>query len=126
MNDINFTFIVLFFTIGFFIWGKLRSDLVALISMLALLLGGVLTTNDAFSGFSNSTVIMIAALFVVGEGLSRTGVTACPSGGRSGRKQLGQNHGGHDDRDRISLCVYQQHRDRGNFVAGGCCHCVAD
>jgi di/tricarboxylate transporter len=76
MNDINFTFIVLFFTIGFFIWGKLRSDLVALISMLALLLGGVLTTNDAFSGFSNSTVIMIAALFVVGEGLSRTGVTA--------------------------------------------------
>ena len=76
MNDINFTFIVLFLTIVFFIWGRLRSDLVALISMLALLLGGVLTTNEAFSGFSNSTVIMIAALFVVGEGLSRTGVTA--------------------------------------------------
>jgi len=76
MNDINFTFIVLFLTIVFFIWGKLRSDLVALISMLALLLGGVLKTNEAFSGFSNSTVIMIAALFIVGEGLSRTGVTA--------------------------------------------------
>ena len=76
MNDINFTFIVLFLTIVFFIWGRLRSDLVALISMLALLLGGVLKTNEAFSGFSNSTVIMIAALFVVGEGLSRTGVTA--------------------------------------------------
>lgn len=76
MNDINFTFIVLFLTIVFFIWGRLRSDLVALISMLALLLRGVLTTNEAFSGFSNSTVIMIAALFVVGEGLSRTGVTA--------------------------------------------------
>ena len=42
----------------------------------ALYLAGIITLNQAFSGFGNSTVIMIAALFVVGDGLSRTGVTA--------------------------------------------------
>jgi di/tricarboxylate transporter len=71
-----YTFLVLAVTIVLFIWGKIRSDLVAGISLLALFVGGILTTSEAFSGFGDSTVIMIAALFVVGEGLSRTGVTA--------------------------------------------------
>lgn len=76
MNPVNYTFLVLASTIVFFVWGKIRSDLVALISMLALFFGGVLNTGQILGGFSNSTVVMIAALFVVGEGLSRTGVTA--------------------------------------------------
>lgn len=45
-------------------------------SVLALFLAGILSLDQALAGFSDSTVIMIAALFVVGEGLSRTGVTA--------------------------------------------------
>ncbi|MFO7682583.1 MAG: SLC13 family permease, partial [Chloroflexota bacterium] len=63
-------------TIVLFIWGKIRSDLIAVVSLLALFVGGILTTSEALSGFGDSTVIMIAALFVVGEGLSRTGVTS--------------------------------------------------
>lgn len=70
------TFVILAITIILFIWGRWRSDLVALVSLLALYLTGILSTEQALSGFSNSTVVMIAALFVVGEGLSRTGVTA--------------------------------------------------
>ncbi|MFN2247559.1 MAG: SLC13 family permease [Candidatus Promineifilaceae bacterium] len=70
------TFIILILTIILFVWGRLPSDLVALMALLALFLSGTLTAEQALSGFSNSTVIMIAALFVVGEGLSRTGVTA--------------------------------------------------
>ncbi|MFN2137198.1 MAG: SLC13 family permease [Candidatus Promineifilaceae bacterium] len=70
------TFAILAVTILLFVWGKIRSDLVALLALLALFLSGILSTEQALSGFSNSTVIMIAALFVVGEGLSRTGVTA--------------------------------------------------
>lgn len=70
------TFIILGITIILFVHGKLRSDLVALMSLLALFLTGVLTSQQALAGFSDSTVILIAALFVVGEGLSRTGVTA--------------------------------------------------
>lgn len=71
-----FTFLILAIAIALFIHGRLRSDLVALLSLMALFLGGIITTDQALAGFSDSTVILIAALFVVGEGLSRTGVTA--------------------------------------------------
>ncbi len=70
------TFIILILTILLFIWGRIRADLVALLSLLALYVANVLDANQILEGFGNSTVIMIAALFVVGEGLSRTGVTA--------------------------------------------------
>ncbi len=68
--------LILFVTIVLFIWGKLPPDIVALISMLSLFLFGILDYKETLSGFSNSTVIMIAALFVVGEGISSTGWTA--------------------------------------------------
>ena len=76
MSPMTYTFVILAITVFLFVWGKLRSDLVALLSLLALVAGDVLSANEVLSGFSDSTVIMIAALFVVGEGLSRTGVTA--------------------------------------------------
>jgi di/tricarboxylate transporter len=70
------TFIILLITIALFIYGRPRADVVALISLLALVLTGILTAGQALTGFSDSTVLLIAALFVVSEGLSRTGVTA--------------------------------------------------
>ncbi|MEA3337358.1 MAG: SLC13 family permease [Chloroflexota bacterium] len=70
------TFIILGITLAFFVFSDLRPDLVALLSMLALFLVGVITAPQALSGFADSTVILIAALFVIGEGLARTGVTA--------------------------------------------------
>lgn len=68
--------IILTITILLFIWGKFPPDVVALISMISLFLAGILSAQEALSGFSNATVIMIAALFIIGEGLSRTGWTA--------------------------------------------------
>lgn len=68
--------IILVITILLFIWGKLPPDIVALVSMISLFLFGVLDLKETLSGFSNTTVIMIAALFIIGEGLSRTGWTA--------------------------------------------------
>ena len=70
------TFAILGLTIALFIFSRLRADLVALLSLLALFVTGILTSKQALSGFADSTVIMVAALFVVGEGLSRTGITA--------------------------------------------------
>lgn len=70
------TFVILAITIVLFIRARLRSDVVALLSLLALYLTGILNTQQALAGFSDSTVILIAALFIVSEGLSRTGVTA--------------------------------------------------
>ena len=68
--------IILIITIALFIWGKFTPDIIALISMLSLFLFGILTLDETLSGFSNPTVIMIAALFIIGEGLSQTGWTA--------------------------------------------------
>ncbi|WP_299765132.1 SLC13 family permease [uncultured Dokdonia sp.] len=68
--------IILAITIILFIWGKFTPDIVALMSMLSLFLTGILDLPETLSGFSNPTVIMIASLFIVGEGLSQTGWTA--------------------------------------------------
>lgn len=70
------TFVILAVTISLFIFSRLRADLVALLSLLALFLAGLVSADQALAGFADSTVILVAALFVVGEGLSRTGVTA--------------------------------------------------
>ncbi|MTD42551.1 TRAP transporter large permease subunit [Erwinia sp. CPCC 100877] len=55
---------------------KVRMDAVALIVIVAFVLSGTLTLNEALSGFSDPNVILIAALFIIGEGLVRTGVAA--------------------------------------------------
>ena len=65
---------ILILTIFLFISGKIRADFVALLSLLALAITGILTPEEALSGFSNSTVIMLAGLFVVGGGIVRTGL----------------------------------------------------
>lgn len=68
------TYIILAFSAYFFMKGKIRADFVALSSMLLLLLTGVLDPMEALSGFSNTVVIMMAGLFVVGAGIFRTGL----------------------------------------------------
>lgn len=51
-----------------------RMDAVALLMMALLPLTGVLTMTETLSGFSDPNVVLIAFLFVVGEGLVRSGV----------------------------------------------------
>lgn len=57
-----------------FATGKVRMDAVALFVIVAFVLSGTLTLSEAFSGFSDPNVILIAALFIIGDGLVRTGV----------------------------------------------------
>ncbi len=54
---------------------RLRPDLVALLVVVALGASGVLTPQEAFSGFSRSAVITIIGIFVLAEGLYRSGAT---------------------------------------------------
>ncbi|MCL2413374.1 MAG: SLC13 family permease, partial [Bacteroidales bacterium] len=68
------TLAILFIAIALFISGKLRSDLVAMLALISLLLFGVLTPAEALSGFSNPIVIMMVGLFIVGGGIFRTGL----------------------------------------------------
>ena len=68
------TLIILLVSAILFVSGKVRSDLVALCALLALLLCQILTPAEALSGFSNTTVIMMVGLFIVGGGIFQTGL----------------------------------------------------
>jgi len=65
---------ILAIAILLFITEWLRVDVVALGVVVALMLTGILTTSEAVSGFSNSAVLTIAALFVVGGAVMQTGL----------------------------------------------------
>ena len=65
---------ILVFSILFFITEWLRVDVVALIVVVALMLSGLLTNEEALSGFANPVVLTIAALFVVGGAVMQTGL----------------------------------------------------
>ena len=68
------TLIILLLSAILFVSGKVRSDLVAICALLALLLCQVLTPAEGLSGFSNTTVIMMVGLFIVGGGIFQTGL----------------------------------------------------
>ena len=68
------TLIILLISAALFVSGKVRSDLVALCALLALLLFQILTPAEGLAGFSNTTVIMMIGLFIVGGGIFQTGL----------------------------------------------------
>ncbi len=68
------TLIVLFISAIFFVSGKVRSDLVAICSLIILLLAQILTPAEGLAGFSNTVVIMMIGLFIVGGGIFQTGL----------------------------------------------------
>lgn len=74
------TLIILAATAVFFVIGKIRSDVVALCSLILLMVLGILTPAEALSGFSNSVVIMMIGLFVVGGAVFQTGLAKMISG----------------------------------------------
>lgn len=74
------TLIILAITAVFFVIGKIRSDIVALCSLVLLMSFGILTPAEALSGFSNSVVIMMVGLFVVGGAVFQTGLAKMISG----------------------------------------------
>ena len=73
-GDILFVFGVLAVAIILFASGRVRLDVVALLVLFALMLGGVVTVGEALAGFSEPVVLMIAGLFIIGEGLVTTGI----------------------------------------------------
>lgn len=65
---------ILVVAIILFVSEKLRVDLVSMLVLITLLLTGLVTTEEAFSGFSNPAVITVWAIYIVSAGLLRTGV----------------------------------------------------
>lgn len=73
-SELIWVLTLLAIAIVLFATGKIRMDAVALLVIVAFVLSGTLTLGEAFSGFSDPNVILIAALFIIGDGLVRTGV----------------------------------------------------
>jgi di/tricarboxylate transporter len=68
------TVVVLAVVMGFFISGRARVDLIAICTLAALLIFGLLKPEQALSGFTNPATATIAAMFVLSAGLVRTGM----------------------------------------------------
>lgn len=64
---------ILLIAILLFSSGLIRMDMTSLLVLLALYLTQLVTIEEAFSGFSNPAVITVAAMFIIGAGISNTG-----------------------------------------------------
>jgi len=75
VSDITIVYAILIAAVILFVSGKVPVGLVAIGVALALWATGILELEQALGGFGDPTVLFIAALFVVSEGLDATGVT---------------------------------------------------
>jgi di/tricarboxylate transporter len=60
---------------GLFVWGRFRYDLVATLALLAAVVVGIVPAKEAFSGFSDDVVIIVASALLVSAAVARSGVT---------------------------------------------------
>lgn len=74
MSPAIITLIILIVAAFFFITDKLPIALTSMMVATALVLTGILTPEDAFKGFSDGTVILFGAMFIVGGALFETGM----------------------------------------------------
>lgn len=74
MYDISLLGLILIGTMAMFIWGYFRYDTVALMALLALVLTGIVPSEDAFSGFGNPAVITVAGVMVISGVLIQAGL----------------------------------------------------
>lgn len=73
------TLLVLLLSVIFFATGRLRADIVALCALATLLFFGILTPEEALSGFSSGVVIMMIGLFVISGAIFQTGLAKAVS-----------------------------------------------
>ena len=66
-------FSILAITMGLFLWGRLRHDVIALAALLASVIAGLVPTDTAFAGFGHPAVITVACVLILSQGLQNTG-----------------------------------------------------
>ena len=71
--EIAFASVVIFLMFAGLVWERIGADHVMLITMTAFMVAGIITVKEGLAGFSNSGVITVMILFVVAEGISKTG-----------------------------------------------------
>ncbi|MFO8234446.1 MAG: SLC13 family permease, partial [Bacteroidales bacterium] len=72
--DHQLVFGVLILAMLLFAWGRIRHDLVAIITLCILVVAGIIDPEKAFNGFGHPAVITVAAVLVIGKALEFSGV----------------------------------------------------
>lgn len=72
--EVIFVFILLAAALWLFSTDYLSFDIAAIIIMVSLLISGILTPKEGLSGFSNPATLTVAAMFILSEGLRKTGI----------------------------------------------------
>jgi len=72
--DLVVVLVLLVAAVAMFAINKPRMDAVALIMLTVLPFTGVVSMGETLAGFSDANIVLLGALFVIGEGLVRTGV----------------------------------------------------
>ncbi len=72
--EIALTIAILALAVGAFASNRIPFDLIGLAVLVAVYASGLITLDRAISGFANTAVITIGSVYVISEGLSRTGV----------------------------------------------------
>lgn len=69
-----YVFAVLAATLTLFIWGRWCYDVVALLALLAVVVGGLIPAEQAFGGFGHPAVITVAAVLVISRAIQNSGL----------------------------------------------------
>ncbi|GGD74505.1 SLC13 family permease [Lacimicrobium alkaliphilum] len=64
---------ILLGTVVMFLWGKWRHDMVALGALLACVITGLVSQEQAFTGFAHPAVITVACVLILSRGLQTSG-----------------------------------------------------
>ncbi|TNE39147.1 MAG: SLC13 family permease, partial [Alphaproteobacteria bacterium] len=72
--DQGIAFATLIASLGLFVWGRWRYDIVALIALITVALAGLVDRDQILSGFGHPAVITVAAVLVISHALRRAGV----------------------------------------------------
>lgn len=67
------TFSIIAITVALFIWNRWRYDLVALASLFAAVMAGIVPAEKAFTGFADPVVVTVACILVLSAAISRSG-----------------------------------------------------
>src|SRR4051794_4457151 len=68
-------FTIVVFMMALFVWGRIRYDVVSLLALLTSVFCGIVPPKEAFSGFSDDIVIIVASALVVSAAVARSGIT---------------------------------------------------
>jgi len=74
VGEAHLIFLILFLTLAGFVWGRIRYDLVALLSLFACVVAGLVSPTQAFFGFGHPAVVTVAAVLVLSKGFQHSGL----------------------------------------------------